>query len=571
MNTVQQPADSLDSEYINEEHILSFEEAINYDDTQQQNSDDFYSLLSPTTSVYGLPLKSRSNSTQKLNGSTSGTGTQTPGNVELISSQNDWAPVYNRTSKTEPDKQGKNKNKNKKKKKTKKSTSSALIDEHSMSLKILRYPILAFIFGWIAFLSFAYLFIRLGVALSERISVQTDSKKRHLIKELDNAKNYNDYVSKAKELDEYLGLKDWCSEDRYSYYDWKTLRRIVRQLRKLRTEKKFDELKIVLQSCVKSNFAGTENPLLYSHCYYGTKRLVEVYNHEVCSSLQSIIDTDAISFSEKRTFFKVVTRNFGKTALALSGGASFTYLHYGVMKALLETDLMPKIISGTSGGGLCSALATTRTNEELLKLLTPKLAKNINACGDDPWYVWMYRWWRTGARFDPLDWARKVQWWTMGSMTFQECYERTGKTLNISTVPHDIHSPTILCNYLTSPNCCIWSTLLASAAVPGILPPVVLMEKSAGDSIIPFSFGNRFKDGSMRTDIPIEALNTHFNVKFSIVSQVNPHVLLWFFKNKGDIGTPLSLRLVKCVFTKIQRYHHFISKDFIEGLSLHIM
>ncbi|GME86086.1 unnamed protein product [Ambrosiozyma monospora] len=328
----------------------------------------------------------------------------------------------------------------------------------------------------------------------------------------------------------------------YGYYDWKTLRRIVRQLRQLRNEKRFDELKIVLQSCVKSNFAGTENPLLYSHCYYGTKRLIEVYNHEVCSSLQSIIDTDVISSSEKRTFFKVVTRNFGKTALALSGGASFTYLHYGVMKALLETDLMPKIISGTSGGGLCSALAATRTNEELLRLLTPKLAKNINACGDDPWYVWMYRWWRTGARFDPVDWARKAQWWTLGSTTFQECYERTGKTLNISTVPHDIHSPTILCNYLTSPNCCIWSTLLASAAVPGILPPVVLMEKSAGGSITPFSFGNRFKDGSMRTDIPIEALNTHFNVKFSIVSQVNPHVLLWFFKNKGDIGTPLSRR-----------------------------
>ncbi|GME93542.1 unnamed protein product [Ambrosiozyma monospora] len=203
MTTVQQPADSLDSEYINEDHILAFEEAINYDDTQQ-NYDDIYSLLSPTASVYGLPLKSRSNSTQKLNGSTSGTGTQTPGNVELISSQNDWAPVYNRTSNTESDKQSK-----KKKKKRKKSTSSVLIDEYSMSFKLLRYPILAFIFGWIGFLSFVYLLIRLGVALSERISVQTDSKKRKLIKELRNAKNYNDYVTKAKELDEYLGLKDW--------------------------------------------------------------------------------------------------------------------------------------------------------------------------------------------------------------------------------------------------------------------------------------------------------------------------------------------------------------------------
>jgi predicted acylesterase/phospholipase RssA len=77
---------------------------------------------------------------------------------------------------------------------------------------------------------------------------------------------------------------------------------------------------------------------------------------------------------------------------------------------------------------------------------------------------------------------------TNGSLTFKEAYERTGRALNVSVVPSDRHSyvpwaelsryriltcrPTILLNHLTAPNCIIWSAIIASAAVPGILNPV---------------------------------------------------------------------------------------------------
>ena len=44
---------------------------------------------------------------------------------------------------------------------------------------------------------------------------------------------------------------------------------------------------------------------------------------------------------------------------------------------------------------------------------------------------------------------------------------------------------------------------------------------------------------SLRTDIPIKALNLHFNVNFSIVSQVNPHVNLFFFSSRGSVGRPV--------------------------------
>lgn len=258
-------------------------------------------------------------------------------------------------------------------------------------------------------------------------------------------------------------------------------------------------------------------------------------------SLKFLTTTQQLTMEEKRILFKHVYANFGRTALCLSGGAAFAYYHIGVLRALVDQDLLPDVITGTSGGALIAALAATRTNEELKELLVPALSLRINACREG-FMTWFPRWWKTGARFDSVDWAKRCSWWTRGSMTFREAYERTGRILNVTCVPADPHSPTILCNYLTSPDCVIWSAVLASAAVPGILNPVVLMMKTRDGTLEPYSFGHKWKDGSLRTDIPIKALNTHFNVNFPIVSQVNPHINLFFFSSRGSVGHPVTHR-----------------------------
>jgi predicted acylesterase/phospholipase RssA len=281
--------------------------------------------------------------------------------------------------------------------------------------------------------------------------------------------------------------------------------------------------------------------MLYSQMYYGTKDLVVEYIKELESSIGYLARAKTISQETKEVSFHLFKRNLGEPALCLSGGATFSYRHFGVVKALLEQGLLPNIVAGTSGGGLVAALVCTRTNEELKDLLVPELSDKITACWE-PFPFWIRRWYRTGARFDSVDWARRCCWFTRGSMTFREAYERTGKILNISTVPADPHSPAILCNYITCPNAVIWSALLASAAVPGILNPVVLMTKTTSGDIRPFSFGSKWKDGSLRTDIPIQALNTYFNVNFTIVSQVNPHIALFMYGPRGAVGRPVSHR-----------------------------
>lgn len=78
-----------------------------------------------------------------------------------------------------------------------------------------------------------------------------------------------------------------------------------------------------------------------------------------------------------------------------------------MIKAFLEADLLPRVITGTSAGGLVAALLCTRTNDELKQLLVPRLADKITACSD-PFRVWFRRFRETGARFDSVEWAQKV-------------------------------------------------------------------------------------------------------------------------------------------------------------------
>jgi predicted acylesterase/phospholipase RssA len=127
-----------------------------------------------------------------------------------------------------------------------------------------------------------------------------------------------------------------------------------------------------------------------------------------------------------------------------------------VIKAFLEADLLPRVITGTSAGGIVAALLCTRTDDELKELLVPELADKITACSE-PIKIWVKRFLKTGARFDTLEWARKVgriesicwheltplnqaMFFTRGSLTFKEAYERTGRALNVSVVPSDRHS-----------------------------------------------------------------------------------------------------------------------------------
>ncbi|KAE8148512.1 patatin-like phospholipase domain-containing protein [Aspergillus avenaceus] len=454
---------------------------------------------------------------------------------------NDWRPIYQRVRKS--------RGRRKKPRRSKDETREGVL------YTLLKWPFLFTVFGWIVVLSFTYALTRFYIVLYKQW-VSWRGKKESLRRELWKQTNYNDWLRAAQALDRHLGNQQWKEIDEYAYYDHLTISKLVNQLRTARADVErqmqtenckpseapaAEELCALLEGCVKNNFAGVENPRLYSETYSGTKNLVQEYMDEVEQCIELISSNKQIRNEDKHHHFKHLDTNFGRTALCLSGGATFAYYHFGVARALLDNGVLPEIITGTSGGALVAALIATRTDEELKQLLVPALAHRIRASSEGI-TQWMRRWWRTGARFDTVSWARECSWFCRGSTTFREAYERTGRVLNVSCVPSDPHSPTILANHLTSPNCVIWSAVLASAAVPGILNPVVLMTKKRDGTLAPYSFGHKWKDGSLRTDIPIRALNLHFNVNFTIVSQVNPHINLFFFSSRGSVGRPVTHR-----------------------------
>ncbi|KAH9826855.1 patatin-like phospholipase domain-containing protein [Teratosphaeria destructans] len=474
--------------------------------------------------------------------------------TQFITALNDWKPVRQRV-------RGKQRAQGRehasvKQKKRRKVRRGRDETREGWTYSIVKYPLLLIVLGWIFVLGAAYLLTRLYIWTYEQ-HVAWRGRKNKLRKQLRAQTSYEDWVKAAKELDHYLGSDQWKEDDEYAYYDSRTIRRVLEQMRRLRQNaeqdektpssgtvgkmRPVDELAGLAEACVKNNFAGFENPRLYSETYYGTKNLVQNYVDEVATSLRFLLHSNQMSQESKRSLSKHLSTNFGRTALCLSGGATFAYYHFGIAKALLDADLLPNIITGTSGGALVAALLATRTDDELKKLLVPALANRITACSE-PIHVWLTRFWRTGARFDSVDWAKRCSWFCHGSLTFLEAYQRTGRILNVTCVPSDPHSPSILANYLTAPDCVIWSAVLASAAVPGILNPVVLMRKTRDGKLEPYSFGHKWKDGSLRTDIPLKSLNLHFNVNFSIVSQVNPHINLFFFSSRGTVGRPVTHR-----------------------------
>jgi len=402
---------------------------------------------------------------------------------------------------------------------------------------LLRWPLLIVI-GFASFFELLfYISIRQIVTLVEAI-VSCRAQEGGLRWKLSAAKSYEEWKQAALELDESLGLESWKKHSSNAYYDSSSVRKVLASLEQSRLENDAEGVKDVLEVCLRANFAGIESLPLYSQTHLGTKTLIENYVDEVEKSIIYVRETPLIAPQEKTSFFRRTAKNLGTSALCLSGGGTFGYYHLGVIKALVEARLLPTVITGASAGSLVAALLCTRTDEELGQILVPELADMITGA-EEPINVWLPRMIRTGARFDTVIWAKKSCFFTMGSMTFLEAYERTGRILNVSVIPYDLHSPTTLLNFITAPNCVIFSAILASAAVPLVMNPVVLLEKKKDGTVRPWKFQGKHKDGSLRVDVPLESLHIYFNTSFSIVSQVNPHVHLFFFQPRGAPGQPV--------------------------------
>jgi predicted acylesterase/phospholipase RssA len=233
----------------------------------------------------------------------------------------------------------------------------------------------------------------------------------------------------------------------------------------------------------------------------------------------------------------------------------------------MENNLMPRVIGGSSAGSILCAMLGTRTDKECLEemfqgkgtiapghsgtmnfnFFRPMPIKGTNLAFQDAkrtWQVFVPIGLRTftsvlydivtgnrrpqDAFMNDTNHFRGVCKGNIGNFTFQEAFDRTGRILNIVVTPKNSTDPPRLLNYLTAPHVMVWSAAVASSSLPGVFEANRLMVKDAdGSERYESAVGMQFSDGSMEQDLPMQQLSEMFNVNHFIISQANPHAVLF--------------------------------------------
>ena len=344
---------------------------------------------------------------------------------------------------------------------------------------------------------------------------------RALLRELRHAESYGEWKQVAERLDEIEGGRAWREQSESEHYDHALIGERLIELRRLREAGDVRRLAFSLHEGLHGNLGNMANPALYAGARVGTKLLIEEYIAEVCRCLDYLCAGDFPEFpdSQKIRFFKRTGAVFGRTALMLSGGATLGMFHLGVIKALLGEGLLPRVISGSSAGSIIAGLVGVRTDEELRACFEPG-GLNLDAFER----VSLRKALRKGALMDPAALERCLRL-NVGEQSFEEAFERTRRIIGVTVSPAEPHQQGRLLNYLTAPNVLMRSAILASCAVPGVFPPVMLQARSFDGQVAPYMPGKRWVDGTLSSDLPTLRLARLHNVNHYIVSQTNPHIV----------------------------------------------
>ncbi|KAL9102814.1 MAG: hypothetical protein Q9163_002092 [Psora crenata] len=351
----------------------------------------------------------------------------------------------------------------------------------------------------------------------------------------------------AVELDDIEGNNEWKSVVESADYDAPLVEARLKQLDEARISCDIGRMLFLIRTSLTRDLGGMGDLKMYKHSHVGTKDLVEKYITSALATLDALLEVSAkakCDHMETKYILEQVLSSrqaFGRSALLLSGGATFGMNHIGVLKALWEAHLLPRIISGASAGSIVGAVICTRTDEEMPHLLSTfcdgDLAVFEEEGNEDGLLRKAARFLKHGALYDIAHLTRIMKE-MLGDMTFQEAYNRTRKILNICVSSASLYELPRLLNYITAPNVLIWSAVAASCSVPFVYTAASLLAKDpkTGEAVTWNPTPQRWIDGSVDNDIPMTRLAEMFNVNHFIVSQVNPHVVPFIMKEEGLVA-----------------------------------
>ncbi|KAG7366819.1 patatin-like phospholipase [Nitzschia inconspicua] len=428
---------------------------------------------------------------------------------------------------------------------------------------------------------------------------------RHLKQQQDRAVDQDEWMDLAERIDNIQGNDVWRSNASSPLYERDRISARIDEFVHLMRRRDIFELMFVLRGGIGRNKFGLLHEGLFSKAMAGTKVLVETYHNVVCASLDFVCDAPVaagespIPTDARLAFFNETRHSYGRTALLLSGGAALGFYHVGVVKALMENRLMPRVLGGSSAGSIVCAMIGTRTDEECMNDMFE--IKGTNAHGHSGRMMLNFfrplhlpldsglpvvpeeigevyrntagafhdfkRTWQalmpiqlrnfTSVLYDLVtlktrpnellmsdtEHFRECLRVNVGDFTFQEAFDRTGRILNITVTPNNASDPPRLLNYLTAPHVLVWSAAVASSSLPGVFEANRLMVKDADGTVRYESAESaRFSDGSMEQDLPMQQLSEMFNVNHFIISQANPHAVMFasYSNFKSIWSNPLS-------------------------------
>jgi predicted acylesterase/phospholipase RssA len=386
---------------------------------------------------------------------------------------------------------------------------------------------------------------------------------------------YEQYAAAGYMLDREEGNDKWKQDEKSPHYDYPLIKAKLEVMRSSR--KTGDDLTMMfnLRTTISRNIGDIGNQQLYEHTHIGTKVLIEEYIDEVTKQLNYICDIDLPSFNlrDKLDYFLNIQKSFGRTALLLSGGATFGLTHIGVVKTLFDAKLLPKVISGSSAGSIMASVLASRTDEEIAIIMNPKWM-NIDVFEDvndhHISFVKLRRFLTHGVFLDIKVFIAAMRQ-NIGDYTFQEAYNRTRRILNITVSSSTNYEMPRLLNYLTAPNVLIWSAVAASCALPTIYRSSPLIAKDKFGVFVAWNpSGSQFEDGSIEGDLPMQRLSELFGVNHFIVAQANPYILP-FVNSKPGTRSRFSQSCQKVGMVILTELQHRMGQIIELGLSPNIM
>ncbi len=359
------------------------------------------------------------------------------------------------------------------------------------------------------------------------------SMTRALERKMAEAESYDQWKEAAIAHDERSGANTWKQSEKSRRYDYAAIRRRLEILKAMRRENDNHGLLFTLNEGIHGNLGGMGRSSLYQRAKFGTKQLIEDYVDEVSSALEHLARprVKGVTTAEKVDFFHRAHLCFGQSALMFSGSGTFLFFHVGVFKALWEQNLIPDVISGSSGGAMIAAVAGSRSPEKLGEIFEPEFLE----FEDDIKSI--VRNLAPGKRRNlrKQDLIRIIER-IIPDVTFEEAYQISGLKINISITPAEAHQKSRLLNAVTSPNVMLREAVLASCCIPGVFPPVSLAAKNVNGERVPYLPSRKWVDGSLSEDLPMKRLSRLYGVNHFIVSQTNPLALPFISAEKSKQG-----------------------------------